>query len=67
MPRTMTDLLASDPPVRIRPLEVASAQDAAGQMPEAASRHRRNRRRADDNHLPADIMTKHALAWTGAV
>ncbi len=49
----------------IWPIDLVMAQDAAVKCEDAGSTEVKPATRADDNHLPADITTNHALALEG--
>jgi carboxypeptidase C (cathepsin A) len=62
MPKTISSLLLAIGLFAILPPEVATAQDAAVKCEDVVTAEVKPAARADDNHLPADIVTNHTLA-----
>jgi carboxypeptidase C (cathepsin A) len=65
MPRTLSGLLLAIGLFAILMPEAAVAQDAAVKCEDAVTTEVKPAARADDNHLPADIVTNHALVLGG--
>ncbi len=65
MPRNILKILVVIGSLAIWPIDLVMAQDAASKCEEPSTTEVKPATRADDNHLPADITTNHALALEG--